>query len=69
MWVFFYNIPGGSLVKLAYYSTVTKKRALILESNKVRLLSLFIITVEPGISSHSYEQPTSHGRPPGHSPK
>ena len=26
-------------------------------------------TVEHGMSSHSYEQPTSYGRPLGHSPK
>ena len=37
------------------------------------LLSLIHVeaynTVEPAMSSHSYEQPTSDGRPPGHSPK
>ena len=26
-------------------------------------------TVEPALSSHSYQQPTSYGRPLDHSPK
>ena len=43
-----------------------------LQADKTLIIALQILkyhTVEPAISSHSYEQPTSYGRPLGHSTK
>ena len=34
-----------------------------------KAIAIILKTVESAMSSHSYEQPTSYGRPLGHSPK